>query len=167
MGKKGSKAKKAKKYSKKEFREILCSNCSLCSGEDPSFCHEFYSKNPKEFFRCVFPKLRSLGLTGSCKKPKDFQMSDFHYAFCNSDVCLSTDPALSAKNCEAFTDCFASFKRQMSGRSGKKSKKEKKDKKKRKVYAPYPTFILSDDEEWRKRVFDILYSDENEERNSD
>ncbi len=172
MGKKKKKKNKRerKKYNKQQFVGIICAQCAICALDEPTYCYNVaYLEDHKMFMSDVYPRL--LKFAARIDKegyPKGFiNIMRFREVFCYSGICGKGYKS----TCEDALRCFNAFRDQVDGigiPDGKKKKKKKKQKREPVVFEPYPTFFISDNEEFKKEVEEILSDgNRNNEQNSD
>jgi hypothetical protein len=171
MGKKRKNRKRL--YNKKEFINIFCNNCGVCKG-DPVFCYEeIYKENPELFISKVRKHLKEVCDWKKDKGTNNISLSllpaEFRYAFCNA-LAETNACGIDTLNCEYFQKCYTIFENQAFGKrneySNRYNRKQKKTKQRainRYVCKPYPTIIVSDDDDWKKFIKEIL-SDGNSDR---
>lgn len=153
MGKKKKKKKKKKNgYNKKEFLAIVCDQCRVCNTKKPSYCYEIvYKEWPDFFMQTIFPGL--VGYRSWLDKAKSsvdsILISHFREMFCHSGICGPGHKM----NCQHAYECFNAFRKQS---TGLKVEDRRAVKSGPKILEAYPTFFMSENEDFRKEVEEIL-----------
>jgi len=170
------KRNKRNKYNIEQFVNVLCKGCSLCDTfVNPTVCFEkLYKYNTRGFVENIYRKLIRFDRwpfaneddKQSVKKEREL----FRNIFCKAGCC----DIKNGQDCHTLTfeECFENFQAQILESSDdeehkppgesytKRSvnrKKKRKDKGKQTIVQPYPTFIMSNKEEFRKAITEIIY----------
>lgn len=153
MGKKKNKQKsKRKHYNKKEFRGIVCGQCCLCTSTDPKYCYEIaYKESPDVFMSNVFTGL--VNYRGWLDKNNTslyfIQINHFREIFCHSGICGKGNKT----GCSKILDCFNAFKNQTLNITVTDRRKLRQEPV---IFEAYPTFFISEDENFRKEIKEIF-----------
>lgn len=170
MGKKKKKKKnkgKQKKYNKNQFIDIVCAQCKICRIYEPTYCYNVaYKENPDMFMSEVYPRLlrQKFWLDKHQVGPDFIQIAQFRDLFCLSGMCGGGYKM----ECRESLRCFNAFRDQMKGVKVRDKRKGKSKKKEPVIFAAYPTFFISDEEDFRNEIRGILGDGNRDiEQNSD
>lgn len=156
MGKKKKKNRgKAKKaYNKNQFIDIICAQCKMCRIYGPIYCYDVaYKTDPEIFMSEVYTRLlrQKLWLDKNQVNSDSINIVQFREIFCYSGICGGGYKL----SCHSALDCFNSFYDQIKGIKIRDNRKKYKGKEPI-IFEPYPTFFISEDENFRKEIKEIL-----------